>query len=221
MAVKQAIADAGIAPADVAALCVDTTCCTVVALDAAGAALRPALLWMDMRSAPQAARVAATGDPALAVNGAGAGPVSAEWMVPKALWLKEHEPQVFAAARHICEYQDFLNLRLTGRMCASVNNASARWHYSTRTGWPEGLLRALGLGELLAKWPAEVVALGEAVGGLTAAAAAHLGLPEGTPVAQGGADAFVGMVGLGVLKPGQMALLTGSSHLHLGCTDRT
>lgn len=59
------------------------------------------------------------------------------------------------------------------------------------------------------------------VGGLTPAAAAHLGLPEGLPVAQGGADAFVGMVGLGVMEAGQMALLTGSSHLHLGMTDRT
>ena len=38
---------------------------------------------------------------------------------------------------------------------------------------------------------------------------------------QGGADAFIGMVGLGVLEAGQMALLTGSSHLHLGMTDRT
>ena len=77
----------------------------MVALDDAGAALRPALLWMDMRSAPQAAKVAASGDAALAVNGGGAGPVSAEWMVPKALWLKEQEPEVFDRAAVICEYQ--------------------------------------------------------------------------------------------------------------------
>lgn len=56
-AVRAAVASAGIQPTDVAALCVDTTCCTVVALDATGDALRPALLWMDMRSAPQAAKV--------------------------------------------------------------------------------------------------------------------------------------------------------------------
>jgi hypothetical protein len=40
---------------------------------------------------------------------------------------------------------------------------------------------------------------------------AHLGLAEGTLVAQGGADAFIGMIGLGVVAPGQMALLTGVS----------
>ena len=58
--------------------------------------------------------------------------------------------------------------------------------------------------------------MGEVVGGLTAAAAEHLGLPTGLPVAQGGADAFVAMVGLGTVAPGQLALITGSSHLHLG-----
>jgi len=43
-------------------------------------------------------------------------------------------------------------------------------------------------------------------------AAAHLGLPEGLLVAQGGSDAFIGMVGLGVVKAGQMAMLTGEGH---------
>ncbi|PRW57267.1 carbohydrate kinase [Chlorella sorokiniana] len=221
-AVREAVASAGIQTTDVAAICVDTTCCTVVALDAAGKALRPALLWMDMRSAPQAAKVAACGDEALAVNSAGAGPVSAEWMVPKALWLKENEGEVFERAAVICEYQDFINFHLTGRWCASVNNVSIRWHYSTQRpgGWPISMLQKLGLEALQQKWPQEVLPLGAVVGGLTAAAAAHLGLPEGLPVAQGGADADIGMVGLGVIRPGQLALLTGSSHLHLGVTDK-
>ena len=118
--------------------------------------------------------------------------------------------------------QDFLNFHLTGRWCASLNNASIRWHYFTQRagGWPASMLAQLGLQALLAKWPQEVLPMGAVVGGLTAAAAAHLGLPEGLPVAQGGADADVGMVGLGVIHPGQLALLTGSSHLHLGVTDK-
>jgi hypothetical protein len=51
-AVREAVASAGIQPTQVAALCVDTTCCTVVALDAAGDALRPALLCESMRVQP-------------------------------------------------------------------------------------------------------------------------------------------------------------------------
>ena len=192
-----------------------------MALDKAGQPLRPALLWMDMRSAPQAARIAACGDPALCVNGGGAGPVSAEWMIPKALWLKENEEATFEAATYICEFQDYMNFLLTGRMCASLNNISVRWHYSTERGWPTSMLRTLGLESLSSKWPQEVLKLGDVVGGLTASAAAHLGLPIGLPVAQGGADAFIGMIGLGAINAGQMALLTGSSHLHLGCTAST
>src|SRR5262245_37506456 len=77
-AVRRAVQEAKIRPDEVAALSVDTTCCSVVALDAAGKPLRPALIWMDVRSGDVAAEVAASGDPALEVNSAGAGPVSAE-----------------------------------------------------------------------------------------------------------------------------------------------
>lgn len=37
--------------------------------------------------------------------------------------------QVWTAAAHVCEYQDYLNAKLTGRMVASRNNAGVRWHY--------------------------------------------------------------------------------------------
>lgn len=201
------------------AMSIDTTCCTVVTLDAQGKPLRPAILWMDMRSSSQAERVSKTGDVALRVNGAGSGAVSAEWMIPKSLWLKENEPDVYDAAATICEYQDFINFYLTGRMCASINNVSIRWHYDQERGWPVSLLEKLGIRDILDKWPKEVLQLGEFVGGLTPEAAKNLGLPEGLLVAQGGADAFIGMLGLGAVEPGQMALLTGSSHLHLGCVS--
>lgn len=201
------------------AMSIDTTCCTVVALDASGKPLRPAILWMDMRSSTQADRVSKTGDVALRVNGAGKGAVSAEWMVPKALWLRENERDVYDAAATICEYQDFVNFYLTGRMCASACNVSIRWHYDSERGWPVSLVETLGMADILDKWPKDVLQVGDIVGGLTAEAAASMGLPVGLPVAQGGADAFIGMLGLGVVEPGQMALLTGSSHLHLGCVS--
>ncbi|MBX6322731.1 MAG: carbohydrate kinase, partial [Rhodospirillaceae bacterium] len=217
VAVPKALAAAGAAPTEIAAICIDTTCCSVVALDGQGEALRPALIWMDVRSAPQAARVAGCGDPALAVNGAGAGPVSAEWMIPKALWLMDNEPETFARARTVCEFQDYMNLHLAGRLVASINNVSVRWHYRARAGgYARTMLQRLGAEALLEKWPVEVVPLGQVIGGLTRRAARHLGLPEGLPVVQGGADAFIAMIGLGVVEPDRLALITGSSHLQLG-----
>ena len=216
----KAIAAAKVDPAQIEAIAYATTCCSVVALDASGAALRPALIWMDVRSHEEAAAVLATGDPALAVNNAGSGPVSAEWMLPKALWLKRNEPQVFAAAHRICEYQDFLTFKLTGEWAASLNNVSVRWHHSTdRGGRPDSLLAALDLEELKDKWPPRTVAPGEVIGNLSAAAAKELGLSEKVKVVQGGADALIGMVGVGVSQPGQLVLITGSSHLQFGITD--
>lgn len=216
-AVRGALAASGVDPASIAALACDTTSCTLVAMDADGAVLMPCLLWMDVRAHREAADIAATGDPALALNGGGAGPVSPEWMLPKVLWLKRHRPDVWARAAMIGEYQDFLTLRLTGRWVASLTNVTMRWHYRTRHGgWPDSLLTALDLGELRDRWPSEIATPGEVIGTLTPAAAAHLGLPEGVTVAQGGADAFIGMIGLGVTRPGDLAMITGSSHLHLG-----
>ena len=215
--VRGALAKANVAADDVIAICVDTTCCSVVTLDADGRPLRPAMIWMDVRSAREADAVAATRDPALRVNGAGSGPVSAEWMIPKSLWIRENQRQLFDRAARIGEYQDYLNLKLTGRWVGSLDNMSVRWHYQTdHGGRPLSLLKALRLDDLLAKWPADVLAPGAIIGPLTPNAAEHVGLKPSTPVVQGGSDAFIGMIGLGVTEPGEMALITGSSHLHLG-----
>jgi ribulokinase len=220
-AVRGAVQAAGADVRDIGALALDTTSATVVLADAAGEALRPALLWMDVRAGDEADAVLATGADALELNCAGAGPVSAEWMIPKALWLKRHEPANYARAVRVFEYQDYLVHKLTGRDAASLTNVAARWHYRAHAGgWPRALLAALDLDDLAGKWPAEVLAPGAVIGPLTATAAAHLGLAPSTLVVQGGIDAFIGMVGLGVARPGQLALVTGSSHLQLALADR-
>ncbi|OLP54786.1 carbohydrate kinase [Rhizobium rhizosphaerae] len=216
-----AITEARIDPQDVEAICLATTSCTVVALDADGRALRPAIIWMDVRANREADAVLATGDGALIANGGGQGPVSAEWMIPKALWIARNEPEIFEKAATICEYQDFMTLRLTGERAASLNNVTLRWHYQTdRGGWPTSLVDALGLSVLLRKWPERIVPPGGVIGTLSKKAAEELGLPFAVKVVQGGADALIGMIGLGVAKPGQLALITGSSHLQFGVTEQ-
>lgn len=220
-AARKAIADSSVDPSAIEAITLATTSCTVVALDAGGKPLRPSIIWMDVRASAEADAVLATADIALQANGGGRGPVSAEWMIPKALWLARNEPEIFEKADTICEYQDFMTLRLTGEKAASLNNVSLRWHYSTdRGGFPVTLLEKLGLSDLLQKWPSRVVAPGEVIGGLCASAACELGLSQSVKVVQGGADALIGMIGLGVAKPGQLALITGSSHLQFGVADK-
>jgi ribulose-phosphate 3-epimerase len=213
---------------EIVSICVDTTCCSVVALDANNEPLRKCLLWMDARSAPQTEEILKTckGDPALNINSGGEGPLSAEWLTPKALWIRQNEPEIWEKATTIAEYQDFINFKLTGRICASSCNAATRWHWDGEEsikkptadnpypGRPLSVYRSLGIPELAEKLPQECLPMGALVGHLTEEAASHLGLPVGLPVAQGGPDAFVGMVGLGCIEPGQLCLITGSSHLH-------
>lgn len=218
---RACLAQANLSGDQIEAMAYATTCCTVVALDAEGQPLRPALLWMDVRADQEAEAVLASGDARLRLNSDGAGPVSAEWMIPKALWIKRHEPEIYEAATTLCEYQDYLTLRLTGERCASLNNVGLRWHYANRQGgWAESLVAALGMADLVEKWPARVAAPGEVVGPLTAEAAEALGLTPRTQLVQGGADALIGMIGLGVSQPGQLCLITGSSHLQFGVTEQ-
>jgi len=218
----------------VCSICIDTTCCSVVALDNQYEPLRPSLLWMDARSAPQTSEILqkCRGDPALKVNCNGKGPLSAEWMTPKSLWIKQNEPHIWEKAATICEYQDYINYKLTGVMVASACNAAARWHWDGNEcikpksksqpypGRPMSLYKKLKMAELAKKLPQDCLSMGSLVGTLTKDAAQHLSLNEGTPVAQGGPDAFVGMVGLGCIYPQQLCLITGSSHLHCVVTSK-
>ncbi len=213
-AVKGAVRESGVSAEEIAGISMDTTSCTVVAMDENDRHMRPALLWMDVRASDQARRLQETGDPALKYNGYGA--VSAEWMPSKSLWLKENEPDVYENAKHICEYQDWMTHKLTGEWTASISNTSIRWYYDRNNGgWPT-LYEAVGLGDILDKFPERVLDQGEVVGGLRREVAEEMGLKPDTPVAEGGVDAFVAALGLGVTEPGKLALITGSSHVMIG-----
>ena len=209
----------GIPKEEIRSVAVDTTSCTVVLLDRDFKPLRNAIIWMDVRSFRQAERIAGCGADILRYNGYGS--VSAEWMPCKALWVKENEPDIYSRTAYVCEFQDWINYRLTGEFVGSINNTTIRWYYDPRGGgWPVDFYEKIGLGDVIAKFPESVLELGKPVGHLRQALAKQLGLAENTTVVQGGADAYIGILGLGAVKPGRLAFITGSSHLMLGHTER-
>ncbi len=212
-AVPEALARAGARSEDVAGIGLDCTACTVVACTNDGTPLRPALLWMDQRSFREAEELSGTGDASLRYV---SGVVSPEWMLPKALWLKRHEPQVYDRASRVVECTDWFMHQLTGNWTLSLNNVAVKWNYvRPEGGWSKELLRRAGLDDLPARWPAEVVPLGKGEGRLSRMAAEQLGLTAGTPVAQGGIDAYLGMLGMGAVGAGDLAMVMGSSTCHL------
>ena len=215
-ATRRALAESGVRRDDVVGLSVDGSCSNAP-LRADGTPLGPAFLWMDLRAASEAARITATGDPALASAG---GEEPAEWPLAKALWLKAHDPARLDRADYLMESTNWLIYRLTGEATLPLNSAACKWHYSAKAGGlPWGLARRLGAEDVLAKLPGRVLHLGERAGGLTTAAADALGLRPGTAVGQGGIDAYTGMIGLDVLEPGRLALVMGSSTCQLGLAE--
>jgi ribulose kinase len=192
------------------------TAVTVVTLDADAVPTGPALLWMDTRATAEAAEITATRHPSLWFTG---GSVSPEWMLPKALWLRRHQPDRYFAARWLVELHDWILFQLTGRWALSSATASAEWGYDPHTcTWPEDLLSEIGLADLTARWPQTALAPGEAAGPLTGAAAAATGLPPGLPVFQGLMDSFAAALACDVFRPGRAALSLGSSSSYMALT---
>lgn len=218
VACRQLLAETQVDPASIIAIGFDTTCCSVVLAQADGTPLRPSVIWMDVRSGKEAALIGTVEAEAKRYQ-AGAD-ANAEWMAPKALWLQRNEPGTFERAEVLCEFGDWIGFKLTGRWTAGLQHAVVRWHYQPRDGgFPEDLYSAIGLEGALERFPSEVMPIGDPVGGLTESAAADLGLRPGTVVGQGGIDAYIAMVGLDAMRPGQVGLITGSSHLQLIHTD--
>jgi FGGY-family pentulose kinase len=171
------------------------------------------MLWMDQRAFREAALISDTGDPILRYV---SGRVSPEWMLPKALWLKRNEREIYERAARVVECTDWMMFQLTGDWTLSLNHVAVKWNYARPDGgWPVGLMRAVGLDDLLEKWPARIVPLGKGEAFLSENAARDLGLPVGIPVAQGGIDAYLGMLGLGATQDGDVAVIVGSSTCHL------
>lgn len=224
-AIAAAMAEAGADAAEVGGIGFDATCSLVVAgpggaplpVGPEGDATRDVIVWMDHRAADQAARINAGGHRVLDYVG---GRISPEMQTPKLLWLAEHLPQSFAAAWQFFDLADWLGWRATGALTRSACTVTCKWTYLGHEGrWDADYFRAIGLGALadegFARIGTTVAAPGTAMGaGLTAAAAAELGLAAGTPVAVGLIDAHaggVGTVGIGSGAVANMAYVFGTS----------
>ena len=214
---RKALSNAGISPSAIIGISYDATTTTVCALDENGGHLRPAIMWMDVRATAQAARAAQSDSVAKLYTGAGTAPASAEWFPFKAAWIKENEPETYAAAYRIVDATEWVTHVLTGEWTLSINTAAHRMYYNRdKGGWPTDFYETIGVGDVFDKLPEQVLDLGQRVGTLSSRAATLMGLVPGIPVAQGSADAWAGQVGLGVVTPGKLALITGSSHVITG-----
>jgi L-ribulokinase len=229
-AVPAAIDAAGIDPADVVGIATDFTACTVLPTTADGTPLceraeweaNPhayAKLWKHHAAQPHADRInaiaAERGESWLPRYG---GKISSEWQFAKALQLLEEAPDVYAAADRWIEAADWIIWQLCGVETRNACTAGYKGifqdgHYPSRE-----FLAALNpdfAGFVDDKLAHPLSPLGSRAGGLTAAAAAWTGLPEGIAVAVGNVDAHVSAPAGKATAPGEMLAVMGTSTCHV------
>jgi xylulokinase len=216
--VRTALAAASAEPGAVAAVGLTGQMHGLVLLDSERNVLRPAILWNDQRTAAQCdeirervggreALVRLTGNDALT-----------GFTAPKILWVREHEPEVYARARLVLLPKDYVRLRLTGAAAMDKADASGTLLFDvSRREWSREILSAL---EIPREWMPPTHEGPEVTGVVTEEAARETGLAPGTPVVAGGGDQAAGAVGVGAVRPGIVSVSLGTSGVVFASTDR-
>ncbi len=214
--IRQVLAQSGIDPAEVKGVGLTGQMHGLVLLDAAGEVLRPAILWNDQRTAAECDEIRArlgreqfiqiTGNDALT-----------GFTAPKVLWVRNHEPQVFARVRHILLPKDYVRFQLTGEYAMDKADGAGTVLFDVRQrDWSRTVVEALGIDPAWLPPTFEGPAI---TGYVTASAAEATGLKAGTPVVGGGGDQSAQAVGVGAVEPGVIALTLGTSGVVFASTD--
>ena len=179
-----------------------------VTVDAAGAPVRPAPLWNNVDSAPDAERLNEQADFAAEVGTR----LVASFTIAKLAHLARTAPDDLVRTAAVGLPHDWLNFKLTGVLASDRGDASGSGWWSPRDGRDRRELLALAVGADAAtrlRLP-EVRGPNEPAGTLSAAAAAELGLPAGIPVGAGTGDNMAAALGIGA-EPGEIVVSLGTS----------
>ena len=182
----------------------------ITPVDENGNALRPTILGMDTRTDEQNAWLREqfgaehlfqmTGMPVHTIN-----------TLPKLLWLKQYEPDIWEQTHQFLLYEDFIIRKMTGRAVTSECLASRTQMYDLHAGkWSDEILNVIGLSE---ERLAVVAPSGTAVGSMLPEVAESLGLAKAPLVVTGGHDQACGALGVGLTEPGLAMVSTGTAEV--------
>lgn len=180
----------------------------LVLLNQDGEVIRPSLIWCDQRSQQQVDYVHNTVGRERVLSYI-ANPVVTGFTLPKLLWVRDHQPDLFARTRHVLLPKDYVRYRLTGEFASDVSDASGTALFDVaRRSWSYELADVLELDRVILPKAYESP---EVTGTLSAPVASSLGLREGTPVVGGGGDQAASAVGNGIVEPGIVSCTLGTS----------
>lgn len=193
---------------NVAAIGLTGQCPSVCLVDAAGTPVSSGLIYRDNRATAEAAEISERiGDEAVRAR-TGHRP-AAFHVAPKLMWLQAHDRAAFGRARLALQPRDLVAHALTGEFATDGTHAAATLVFDLLRGaWAPDLQEAMKLPPEL--FPS-VRGSAEQLGGLLPSAARRVGLAAGLPVILGGADSQACALGAGVIRPGPVSEMAGSS----------
>ncbi|HSE22559.1 MAG TPA: xylulokinase [Pyrinomonadaceae bacterium] len=188
-----------------------------VLLDQQDQVLRPALIWCDQRTDLQCQRL---------TNDIGASrlieltcnPALTGFTLPKLLWVRDNEPDIWSQVRSLLLPKDYVRLRLTGDKATDVADASGTLLLDvTNRTWSAEVLAATNLNEAILP---QLYESQEITGVLSVEAARETGLRQGIPVVAGAGDQAAGAVGVGIVQPGSVSATIGTSGVVFAATNQ-
>ena len=181
----------------------------LVALDENNEVIRPSILWCDQRTQKQCDWIT---EVAGGLNGLLTytnNRMLTGYTGGKILWLRDEEPANFAKMKVFVCPKDYIRFKLTGEIGIDVSDASGTGFFNTKTrSWSDGLIALAGLDKAIFPEAHEST---ELAGHITKEAAERTGLPEGLNVYFGGGDAVIQTTGAGLVKPGILGVVIGTS----------
>jgi xylulokinase len=201
-------ATAGVDTSRVVAMGLGSQVDGVVACDASGEPLRPAIIWLDRRATDQCKRLAAAVGPELLAERTGLV-ADASHSAPKMMWIREHEPPIWRRAAVLAPVGSYLLHHLTGAHAQDAANASSTMVYDvTRCEFDDDLCAAAGLDPAMLP---PVRPSTEVAGTLRPDVAAELGLSPQCAVVVGTGDEHAASVGAGAIDAGVVVDVTGTA----------
>ncbi|MGC2509539.1 MAG: FGGY family carbohydrate kinase, partial [Acidobacteriaceae bacterium] len=194
--IRTVLSVAACKPEDIAAVGLTGQMHGAVLLDSDGQVLRPSLIWCDTRSGPQCDWLHATLGREHVIE-LTCNPALPNFTLTKILWVREHEPEIFARIAHILCPKDYVRFRLSGVYAMDVQEASGTLLLDvTHRRWSIPMAEA---SSVPLKWLPQLFESAEVCATVSKSAAATTGLVAGTPIVAGAGDQGAGAVGMGIL----------------------
>ena len=216
IAVRKALASAGFGGDQIGCVGFSGQMHGAVMLDATDEAVRPALIWCDLRTEKQCQdltqRIGAEELIRLTCN-----PALPNFTLTKFLWVRENEPENWKRVRSVMLPKDYVRFRLTGDRATDMADASGTLMLDVaHRRWSDEVLQAAEMEKSLLP---RLFESSEICGKVSVAGAAATGLQQGTPVVAGAGDQAAGAVGMGIAVPGAVSATIGTSGVVFAATD--